>query len=322
MVCPGCGAELRRSCLTFTRRCLKVVQCGKTDQDIPGLLRQALAWVTAQLGADVVVTAARSLHGDESPWWIELESAGGSSFAVIFRSLSSRIGPEAIATNAAALVVAEQHGLLAPRLLAADLDGREAGTPATVESAVEGTSVWPPTCSVGLLRTAGAAIAQVHAIELDPQQDLPFRPRPIAVDDFARERRLGRMPTTELLRSADERVQNVPAPVGPVVFVHGDVWPGNTIVAGNTVRALIDWKTAGVGNPGVDLGELRKQVAIAYGNEAPKYVLEGWERATGMQARDVPFWDATAALNTLTESNGPADAARRDKFLSAAVARL
>lgn len=89
-----------------------------------------------------------------------------------------------------------------------------------------------------------------------------------------------------------------------------------------TISALIDWKTAGVGHPGVDLGELRKQVAIAYGDQSPRYVLEGWERAAGIRADDVPFWDATAALNTPTESNGPADTARRDAFLNAALAQL
>jgi len=47
---------------------------------------------------------------------------------------------------------------------------------------------------------------------------------------------------------------------------------------------LIDWKTAGVGNPGVDLGELRKQVAILYGGDAPKYALQGWERGSDAQA--------------------------------------
>jgi hypothetical protein len=72
----------------------------------------------------------------------------------------------------------------------------------------------------------------------------------------------------------------------------------------------------------VDLGELRKQVAIAYGEQAPKHVLDGWERAAATSARDMPFWDATAALNTPTKSNRPRDAARRDKFLSAAVAQL
>ena len=310
------------TCLTSTRRCRTVVQCGKTDRGISGLSRQALAWVVAQVGGGVAVTAARSLHGGESPWWIDLRTAAGSSFAVVLRSTSGRIGPEMIATNAAALAVAEQQSLPAPRLLGADLDGRDTGTPATVESVITGTSAWPAECPTDLLRAAGAAIAQLHTIVLAPRPELPFRPRPIAVDDFASERRLGRMPTTELLRRADERVHAIPVPTRPTVFVHGDVWPGNTVLAGDTVRALIDWKTAGVGNPGVDLGELRKQVAIAYGEEAPKYVLDGWERAAGTSARDVPFWDATAALNTPTESNGPCDAARRDEFLSAAVAQL
>ena len=112
------------------------------------------------------------------------------------------------------------------------------------------------------------------------------------------------------------------APARQTVFVHGDVWPGNTVVVGSTVGALIDWKTAGVGDPGVDLGELRKQVAIAYGDDAPGYVLEGWEQAAGTRACDVPFWDVTAALNTPTKSNCSADAARRDAFLSAALAQL
>jgi aminoglycoside phosphotransferase (APT) family kinase protein len=226
-----------------------------------------------------------------------------------------------IATNAAALAVAEQHNLPAPRLLGADLDGRDTGTPATVESAITGTSAWPAECPTDLVRAAGAAIAQLHTIALEPRPELPFRPGP-AVDDFASERRLGRMPTTDLLRRADKRVHAIPVPTRPTAFVHGDVWPGNTVLTGDTVRALIDWKTAGVGNPGVDLGELRKQVAIAYGEDAPKYVLDGWERAAGTSARDLPFWDATAALNTPTESNGPCDAARRDEFLRAALAQL
>jgi aminoglycoside phosphotransferase (APT) family kinase protein len=154
-------------------------------------------------------------------------------------------------------------------------------------------------------RAAGAVLAQVHTVILDPQRQLPFRPRPIAVDDFAGDRRAGRMPTTALLQLADERVQAIRPPDAPVVFLHGDVWPGNTVVAGGGIRALIDWKTAGVGNPGVDLGELRKQVAIRYGDGAAGHVVEGWERAGGARADDIPYWDAVAALNTPTESYSP-----------------
>ncbi|MFG2040072.1 phosphotransferase family protein [Dactylosporangium sp. NPDC048998] len=270
----------------------------------------------------MTVSGVRSLHGGESPWWIDLTTPCGSTFSVVLRSPSSRISPDQIATNAAALAVAERYGLPAPRLLAADLDGSAAGTSATLETVVPGTSTWPAAPSTELLLAAGAATAQIHTVILDPQPQLPFRPRPIAVDDFAQDRRVGRMPTTTLLQLADERVQAIKAPDVPVVFVHGDVWPGNTVVADGRVHALIDWKTAGVGNPGVDLGELRKQVAIHYDDDAPGHVLEGWERASGARADNIPYWDAVAALNTPTESYSPYATLRRDDFLRAAIAQL
>ncbi|MFC4119951.1 phosphotransferase family protein [Nonomuraea zeae] len=288
----------------------------------PGLDEPLRAWLEGRLGGRTAVSAVRSLHGGESPWWVDLTAPGGSAYSAVLRSPSSRIGPDQIATNAAALAVAEQHGLPAPRLLAADLDGREAGTAASLETVVPGTSTWPDAPSTELLLAAGAAIARVHAVTLDPQPQLPFRPRPIAVDDFARDRRAGKMPTTALLQLADERVQAIKAPDLPVVFVHGDVWPGNTVIGGGAVRGLIDWKTAGVGNPGVDLGELRKQVAIRYDDDAPGHVLEGWERAGGTLAGDIAYWDAVAVLNTPTEEYSPYATFRRDHFLRAAIARL
>lgn len=257
----------------------------------------------------------RSLHGGESPWWVGLTAPDGSATSLILRSPSSRITAGQVRTNAAALVVAEKHGLPAPRLVAA-------GAAVSLETVVAGTSDWPAAPSIELLRSAGAALARVHRIVLEPQPDLPFRVRPIAVDDFAGERRAGGMPTTALLQRADDRIRRTKAPDSPLGFVHGDVWPGNTLVLDGRVHALIDWKTAGVGHPGVDLGELRKQVAILYDDNAPGYVLEGWEHATGTRAAAVPYWDAVAALNTPTECYSPHATRRRDEYLEAAIARL
>ena len=72
------------------------------------------------------------------------------------------------------------------------------------------------------------------------------------------------------------------------------LWEGDRCVA------LIDWNTAGAGDPGVDLGSLRMQVALQYGQDAPAHVLEGWQRQAGRAATAVPYWDAVAALNTPT----------------------
>nr|WP_165553695.1 aminoglycoside phosphotransferase family protein [Kribbella capetownensis] len=235
-------------------------------------------------------------------------------------------------TNARALQLAEARGLAAPRLIAADFGGRGSGTVTTLETFLSGSADFPPTASVARLREGGAALARVHAFNMGAQAHLPYRPRPCAVDDRAGERRRGSVPTTPLLRQADERVRSHGVPAAASVFVHGDVWAGNMLWEGDRCVALIDWKTAGVGDPGVDLGSLRMQMALQYGQDAPDHVLEGWRRQAGRAATSVPYWDAVAALNTPTVMHGfpgfaddgsPLDAAavteRRDAFLRAAL---
>jgi aminoglycoside phosphotransferase (APT) family kinase protein len=239
-----------------------------------------------------------------------------------------------VITNARALQLAETHGLAAPRLIAADLDGKASGTVATLETFLPGSAGLSPTVSVARLREAGAALARVHAFRLVPHAHLPYRPRPCAVDDRAAERLRGLMPTTPLLQHADERVRSHGMPAVASVFVHGDAWGGNMLWEGDRCVALIDWNTAGAGNPGVDLGSLRMQMTLQYGQDAPSHVLEGWERQAGREAVGVPYWDAVAALNTPTVMDGwagfaddgsllgaAAVTARRDAFLRAALSQ-
>lgn len=268
-------------------------------------------WAADSIGG--VIRSVQALHDDQGPWRLTV-AVRGRERQFVLRSLTPRIDAELIATGAAALEVAEAHGLRAPRLVAKDLDSR---LPATLETVATGNTSWPRAVPVARLRAAGAALAQVHAIRLAPGPHLPLRTRPIAVDDFARDRRLGHLPTSPLLRQADELVQRIPTPQGETVFVHGDVWPGNL----TSTCTLIDWKTAGVGNPGVDLGELRKQIAITYGATTAD-IVEAWESASGRPATDIPYWDAVAALNTPTTLYSPEATTRRDAFLRAALSQL
>jgi aminoglycoside phosphotransferase (APT) family kinase protein len=166
----------------------------------------------------------------------------------------------------------------------------------------------------------------VHSIELAASEHLPLRTRPIAVDYFARARRDGRMATTPLLDEADALVREHGLPLPErTVFVHGDVWAGNIIWDDGDTATLIDWKTAGVGAPEVDVCGLRNSVAVMFGPEAPDLVLEGWERERGTKASDIAYWDAKAALNTRTEldaMDGAGATDRRDAFLRAALQDL
>jgi aminoglycoside phosphotransferase (APT) family kinase protein len=294
-----------------------------------------LTWAAAAIGSGATVADVRALHGDHGPWRLRIEHATGVTDAVLRGGPpSARVWPFMIATGAVALETAASFGLSAPRLIAADLDGARTGGVTTLETVVAGSTAWPAPPSAERLRAAGAALAAVHAIPLAPREHLPFRPRPIAVDDFATDRRRARMATTPLLAEADRTLAARGTPTGATGFVHGDVWPGNIVWTADEEAVLIDWKTAGVGSPGVDLGELRKQVAIIFGPDAPDLVLQGWEQTAGATAPDVAYWDAIAALNTPTTLDdgylqggwapldGVAATARRDAFLESALTRL
>jgi aminoglycoside phosphotransferase (APT) family kinase protein len=286
-----------------------------------------LDWAAAAVGGDARVTRVRPLHGNETPWLLSIEHSGGTTDAVLRAPRPPwHIGPSMIATGGTALEVAARHGLPAPRLIAADFDGSATGETTTLETVVPGSTLWqssPP--SEQRLRVVGAALADVHSVAMAPTEYLPFRPRPVAVDDFAAQRRKGRMPTTPLLDEADRLVTAHGLPRGQRVFVHGDVWPGNIVWTDDDVAVLIDWKSAGVGAPEVDVGGLRNILNIMFGAEGPDVVLDGWEQATGSKARDIAYWDAVAALNTpteLDERDGAGATERRDAFLQAALANL
>jgi aminoglycoside phosphotransferase len=300
---------------------------------------QVLRWAASAVDGSRVISVdsvSRSDHRPSGTFRLIIEGPATRATDVILKVPVPRwVLAAMVATNARALQLAETQGLDAPRLVAVDLDGRASGTVATLEGFLPGSADLPTTVSVARLREAGAAIAKVHSLSIEPQADLPHRPRPIAVDDRAAERRRGSMPTTPLLQQADERVRLHSVPGAATVLVHGDVWGGNMLWEGDRCVALIDWKTAGVGDPGVDLGSLRMQMALQYGKDAAADVLEGWERQAGRAASAVPYWDAVAALNTPTVLHGwpgfagdgsPLDTAavteRRDAFLSAALEQL
>ncbi|RRR98487.1 phosphotransferase family protein [Glycomyces terrestris] len=295
----------------------------------------ALRWAAAQFGDAAAVDSATGLREGGNPWLLRIRHGGGVTDAVL--KTTAPAGVAGMMTEVAALRVAGQAGVSAPRLLAVDADGEAAGTPAVLETAVHGRSRIPLQASPERLRGLGAAAAVLHTVTTEPSPELPRRTRPIPASDFARDRREGRERSTPLLDAADERVARVPVPERAPVLVHGDLWQGNTMWDGDRLTGLLDWDMAGVGHYGIDLSSLRLDAALTFGQEAAGPVLEGWEQRSGGAAADVAYWDAVAALNmpgdmaefvpamhdqgrpdlTATELN-----ARRDAFLSAALDRL
>jgi hypothetical protein len=123
----------------------------------------------------------------------------------------------AMRTEVAALLLAAEHGLPAPRLLAAEV---VAGRPVVLVEQVPGNSAIPLERPPDRLRALGRTAAALHAIEPPPGPSLPRRDRPIASVDFAALRRQG--PPRPLLPAA-----RLGANSGTTTCSHCQSWTGN-----------------------------------------------------------------------------------------------
>ena len=238
-------------------------------------------------------------------------------------------------TEAAAIELAEHHGLAAPRLLASDLDGSVTGKLAILQSALPGGSQIPVEPHQDRLSALGRGLGRVHNVAAVPTTALPLRRRPIEDVDF------GALPipegSVELLTTARRLLSERTAPEEPRGLVHGDFWQGNTLWESDRYVGTVDWDCAGVGPPGVDLGSARCDVAVMYGLGAEDEVLVGWEEIMGRSALNVAWWDIVAATCTPPDLSmwlpnfhhqGRDDldlttvTRRRDSFLAAALQHL
>jgi aminoglycoside phosphotransferase (APT) family kinase protein len=240
-----------------------------------------------------------------------------------------------LCTQVAALALAHDRGLPAPRVIAADLAGSQAGALAMVTSVLPGSSTIPSKMPARRAHSLGALAAAIHAVALAPQPDLPARirrcPMWISPPGVARPAPRRRWPR------AEQQLSELPVPGSATVLVHGDLWQGNTLWSGGVCTGVIDWDCAGAGTPGIDLDTLRLDAAFSYGPGAAGQILDGWRRATGREPEHVAYWDVVAALimvGDMAECMPPLldhhrpdlDAciltARRDAFLSAALTQL
>lgn len=303
---------------------------------MPDPAAQVLSWAIAAASPRSTVAGVKGLRDGTNPWLLRLDRNGTTCEAFLkVGDIASVQQHRQLSTAVAALTLAQEHALPAPRVIAADLDGSHAGMLALLTTVMPGSSDIPRAASPDRLRRLGAAAARLHAVPLSPRPDLARRTQPLPDVDFAAWRRSAG--TSALLTRAEELLTDLRAPVEALVFVHGDLWQGNTLWSAGRCTGLVDWDCAGAGPPGIDLGWLRLDAALFFGTAAADDVLLGWQQAIGQPAEHVAYWDVVAALGTVgdmkncmpplldhgrTDLDAPALTARRDAFLAAALDRL
>jgi aminoglycoside phosphotransferase (APT) family kinase protein len=293
------------------------------------LLRGALPssvreWVRRQVGngARIVSEHARSGGTASAVHAVTVDDAAGNRRHLILRRyvradwLAQQ--PDLAEHEARVLELLAPTAVDAPRLVAVDPAGEECDVPAVLMTRLPGRVRWSPRDVDGFITRLVEAMLVVHAVPVPTGVAIrPFRPY-----DGGRDLTPPAGTTVpEAWRRAIE-VHAGRAPSHDAVLVHRDFHPGNVLWSGSEVSAIVDWSSASVGAPEVDVAHCRVNLAVALGLDAADRFLAIYQQRTGRDEYD-PYWDLQDLVGMISHIELepewlPAD----DELVRRAVARL
>lgn len=263
-------------------------------------------------GARAVASVRRlSLGGWHVNHLVTLLGADGQREAVVLRRWA-RPGwqikdPDFNAAREVAIygVLAESR-IPAPRLIAADVDGRACGVPAVLLTRLPGH---PPPAKLGslpeFLRQLAEPLPLMHQLGERARSVVPaFR----SWHDF----RQTRPPAWAQDRHAWERlidfVATTPAPTAGWCFIHRDYHPENTLWLRGGLAGVVDWTSGSYGPPAVDLATMRVNLVRTQGIEAAEEFARMHAAVAGTSFTDQPYWDAVVLADAFGEdAHSPAN---------------
>jgi aminoglycoside phosphotransferase (APT) family kinase protein len=285
--------------------------------------RQALDWAASALGSKARVVSAKAMVGGRSSAvhaLTILDRDDRPHHVVLRRYVRPELQaeePDLAEREATVLQVLDTSRVAAPRLLAVDVHGDEAGVPAVLMSRLRGRIDWEPTDLDAYLNRLAESLPLVHDIAVPADVAVrPYRPYELG-------RSLGPPAWTRHPRAWAKAIElyQGPPPILEQRFIHRDYHPGNVLWSGAAV-GVVDWVHASIGSPDADAGHCRCNLAGWFGLDAADRFLELYLAASG-RSEYHPYWDIAAVLGGNGDDAFLTDGEPEDEpLLAQAVSRL
>jgi aminoglycoside phosphotransferase (APT) family kinase protein len=293
--------------------------------------RAALKWAAHAAGPGARVRRARPLRGGgwHANHLLELELVGDGRLRLVLRRWA-RPGwdiddPDMTPAREASLLERlDRAALSTPRLVAMDATGAEAGAPAILETVVPGTPIRRPRDPIAFARALAEPLITIHAVPVDSAADalaIPYRryydPASLVAPAWAADRRMWERAIEVAL---------MPPSDTPSTFIHRDYHPGNVLwtrgrgTATRRVSEIVDWTSASLGPPAIDVGHMRWNLAATHGRHVADAFLDIC-RELGIAPGYSPEWDIRTTLDVLPELRPGYDAMAELRRIEEHVAR-
>jgi aminoglycoside phosphotransferase (APT) family kinase protein len=244
-----------------------------------------LAWVERTLGSGARVISVRRLPGGitSAVHRLSVRLPGGDPGQVVLKRYTDPDwgDAQAVRNEAAALAAVEPTSVPAPRLLGASPDGNDTdGVPSLLMTRAPGRVCLAPRDLDAWIRELAALLPVLHAGLAEVRA---FPPRD--VDSLAVPASANR---PEVWTAARRAIESEP-PIGEPVFVHGDYQHFNVLWWRGHLSALVDWSSARVAHPDIDVGHCRLNLAVLHSVDVAERFRLAYESEAGRRVD--PWWD-------------------------------
>jgi hypothetical protein len=240
------------------------------------LLTRVLEWVGEQFGEPVTVVEHFTAAWTRTVLGLRV----GERDVVLYAYAEPEIlavDPGAVAREVAALTIAAPSGLMAPVLLAYDIDGASAGVPAMVTTRLAGRPVSGRADRERFIARLVDLFVSVAAVTPDATGLLePYRPW-VALDDL-RVPAWASMP--DAWQEAARRLHDWTPPPADTM-AHRDLHPGNVLWYDGEVSGVVDWPNACLAPTACDVGKCMADISILHDTDAAWRFHDGYAARCG-----------------------------------------